>query len=72
MQPPGGVPAKGDLAGAGITGAASQDVAPVSLSGQRRVVFDTNVLVSLYVFADSRFAPLRSEDRKWRLAGADQ
>lgn len=24
-----------------------------------RVVFDTNVLVSLYVFADSRFAPLR-------------
>ena len=59
MQPPGGVPA-GDLAGAGITGAASQDVAPVSLSGQRRVVFDTNVLVSLYVFADSRFAPLRA------------
>jgi predicted nucleic acid-binding protein len=25
------------------------------------VVFDTNVLVSLYVFADSRFAPLRSK-----------
>lgn len=25
-----------------------------------RVVLDTNVLVSLYVFADSRFAPLRS------------
>lgn len=24
-----------------------------------RVVFDTNVLLSLYVFADSRFAPLR-------------
>jgi putative PIN family toxin of toxin-antitoxin system len=27
----------------------------------RRVVFDTNVLVSLYVFADSRFAPLRDK-----------
>ena len=26
----------------------------------RRVVLDTNVLVSLYVFADSRFAPLRN------------
>lgn len=26
-----------------------------------RVVFDTNVLLSLFVFADSRFAPLRSE-----------
>lgn len=25
-----------------------------------RVVFDTNVLVSLYVFADSRYAPLRA------------
>jgi putative PIN family toxin of toxin-antitoxin system len=27
----------------------------------RRVVLDTNVLVSLYVFADSRFAPLRAK-----------
>jgi putative PIN family toxin of toxin-antitoxin system len=26
-----------------------------------RVVFDTNVLLSLFVFADSRFAPLRRE-----------
>ena len=26
-----------------------------------RVVFDTNVLLSLFVFADSRFAPLRDE-----------
>lgn len=26
-----------------------------------RVVLDTNVLLSLFVFADSRFAPLRSE-----------
>lgn len=26
-----------------------------------RVVFDTNVLLSLFVFADSRFAPLRGE-----------
>lgn len=32
-----------------------------------RVVFDTNVLLSLFVFADSRFAPLRGavEDRRW-------
>lgn len=27
--------------------------------GALRVVFDTNVLLSLFVFADSRFAPLR-------------
>ncbi len=26
-----------------------------------RVVFDTNVLLSLFVFADSRFAPMRGE-----------
>lgn len=37
-----------------------------SLDGERgeaalRVTFDTNVLLSLFVFADSRFAPLRSE-----------
>jgi putative PIN family toxin of toxin-antitoxin system len=33
-----------------------------------RVVLDTNVLLSLYVFADSRFAPLRARlDRgEWR------
>jgi putative PIN family toxin of toxin-antitoxin system len=30
-------------------------------NGTLRVVFDTNVLLSLFVFADSRFAPLRSE-----------
>ncbi|MDK9715120.1 MAG: putative toxin-antitoxin system toxin component, PIN family [Sulfuritalea sp.] len=30
-----------------------------SSTSPRRVVLDTNVLVSLYVFADSRFAPLR-------------
>lgn len=29
--------------------------------GAVRVVFDTNVLLSLFVFADSRFAPLRGE-----------
>jgi len=29
--------------------------------GALRVVFDTNVLLSLFVFADSRFAPLRAE-----------
>jgi putative PIN family toxin of toxin-antitoxin system len=30
-------------------------------AGTLRVVFDTNVLLSLFVFADSRFAPLRAE-----------
>jgi putative PIN family toxin of toxin-antitoxin system len=33
---------------------------PLSFDGPApRVVFDTNVLVSMYVFADSRYAPLR-------------
>lgn len=39
-------------------GAPSQDGAPV-FHAPLRVVFDTNVLLSLFVFADSRFAPLR-------------
>ena len=51
------------------TGAASHEVAPVFLapSESRRVVFDTNVLVSLFVFTDSRFAPLLREvdDGRW-------
>lgn len=36
--------------------------------GTLRVVFDTNVLLSLFVFADSRFAPLRGavEARRWQ------
>ena len=43
------------------TGAAPQGSAPVLMNiPPRRVVLDTNVLVSLYVFADSRFAPLRA------------
>jgi putative PIN family toxin of toxin-antitoxin system len=42
------------------TGAPSQDGAPVVFS-RRHVVFDTNVLLSLFVFSDSRFAPLRSK-----------
>jgi putative PIN family toxin of toxin-antitoxin system len=42
-------------------GAESSGSAPVfSVAAIRRVVFDTNVLVSLFVFKDSRFAPLRS------------
>ncbi|MBI5899667.1 MAG: putative toxin-antitoxin system toxin component, PIN family [Rhodocyclales bacterium] len=42
------------------TAAESQGSAPVlPAAAVRRVVFDTNVLVSLFVFADSRFAPLR-------------
>jgi putative PIN family toxin of toxin-antitoxin system len=42
------------------TGAPSQDGAPVVFP-RRAVVFDTNVLLSLFVFADSRFAPLRAK-----------
>lgn len=44
------------------TDAGPRAVAPVAWSASSRllrVVFDTNVLLSLYVFADSRFAPLR-------------
>ncbi|MCX7148403.1 MAG: putative toxin-antitoxin system toxin component, PIN family [Rhodocyclales bacterium] len=51
------------------TGAESQDSTPVlSTAAPRRVVLDTNVLVSLYVFADSRFAPLRGriESGAWQ------
>lgn len=51
------------------TGEVSQDAAPVFLSpAPLRVVLDTNVLVSLYVFADSRFAPLRasSDSGQWQ------
>lgn len=38
-----------------------------------RVVLDTNVLVSLYVFADSRFAPLREkvESGDWQALTGD-
>lgn len=56
------------------TGAGSQDSAPVVLSAAaRRVVFDTNVLVSLYVFADSRFASLRAriESGEWQAVTND-
>lgn len=37
-------------------------------AGAARVVIDTNVLLSLFVFADSRFAPLRGrlESGEWR------
>jgi uncharacterized protein len=42
------------------TGAPSQDGAPV-FHAPLRVVLDTNVLLSLFVFADSRFAPLRQK-----------
>jgi putative PIN family toxin of toxin-antitoxin system len=40
----------------------------VSHALPRRVVLDTNVLVSLYIFADSRFAPLRAriESGEWQ------
>jgi putative PIN family toxin of toxin-antitoxin system len=58
----------GDLPTGREAGAESQDCAPVFRSAAAlRVVFDTNVLVSLYVFADSRFAPLRArtESGEW-------
>ena len=42
------------------TGAPSQDGAPVVFP-LRHVVFDTNVLLSLFVFSDSRFVPLREK-----------
>lgn len=42
--------------------AANGSDAPVAAGAPPlRVVFDTNVLLSLFVFADSRFAPLRVE-----------
>ena len=56
------------------TGAGLQDPAPVFLTATpRRVVFDTNVLVSLYVFADSRFTPLRAriESGGWQAVTND-
>jgi uncharacterized protein len=56
------------------TGAAPQGSAPVLLNiPPRRVVLDTNVLVSLYVFADSRFAPLRAnmEGGAWQAISND-
>ena len=58
-----GVPPQGNA------GAESQGSTPVFLALKaRRVVLDTNVLVSLYVFADSRFAPLRTriESGEWQ------
>jgi uncharacterized protein len=50
-------------------GAESQGSSPVLHSAiPLRVVLDTNVLVSLYVFADSRFASLRAriESGEWQ------
>lgn len=55
-------------------GAETQDSTPVFLAIKgRRVVLDTNVLVSLYVFADSRFAPLRAriENGAWQAVTND-
>lgn len=39
----------------------------------RRVVLDTNVLVSLWIFSDSRYAPLRAalEDGRWQALAND-
>jgi len=47
------------------TGAATR---PARSGVARRVVLDTNVLVSLWIFADSRYAPLRGAlaDGRWQ------
>ncbi|MDP3030915.1 MAG: putative toxin-antitoxin system toxin component, PIN family [Rhodocyclaceae bacterium] len=54
-------------------GLACEQPPPPSPEGEQagatlRVTFDTNVLLSLFVFADSRFAPLRSavEAGRWQ------
>ena len=67
-NPPQDVPSR-DVPPDCITGLGSVDPGPVCFQGLRhKVVLDTNVLVSLYVFADSRFAPLRArmECREWQ------
>ena len=43
------------------TGVPAEAGAPVGVDRPLRVVFDTNVLLSLFIFADSRFAPFRAE-----------
>lgn len=54
------------MTGAGQVVSAREHASPPSSGrgrgeGALRVVFDTNVLLSLFVFKDSRFAPLRGE-----------
>lgn len=53
------------LSSQSVTGARSHGapvfIPPLPADRLPRIVFDTNVLLSLFVFADSRFAPLRSE-----------
>lgn len=48
------------VTGARLTGA-PVFIPPLPTERPPRIVFDTNVLLSLFVFADSRFAPLRAE-----------
>lgn len=59
-----------DTDGAAASFAASPALSPAAslTASPLRVVLDTNVLLSLYVFADSRFAPLRArlERGEWR------
>jgi uncharacterized protein len=53
------------LSSQSVTGARSNGapvvIPPLPAERTPRIVFDTNVLLSLFVFADSRFAPLRAE-----------
>ncbi len=56
-----------DLSAISIARKPLQPLHPLRSLQPLRVVLDTNVLVSLYVFADSRFAALRDriENRQW-------
>ena len=53
------------------TATAGTATCPPSFAAPRRVVLDTNVLVSLWAFADSRYAPLRRalEAGRWQALG---
>lgn len=55
------------MTAAAATGQAGTATCPSSFAGAPRVVFDTNVLVSLYVFADSRYAKLREAFEQGRV-----
>ncbi len=65
---PQGVPSR-DVPPDCFAGSGSMDPEPACFqAAPRKVVLDTNVLVSLYVFTDSRFAPIRAriERGEWQ------
>jgi putative PIN family toxin of toxin-antitoxin system len=61
-----------DLSGQAAVSCANQPISSTTRTGLR-VVLDTNVLVSLYIFSDSRFALLRDciENRDWCAISSD-